>query len=1200
VNVDQGTLAFSGGGSNTGGTMAVDAGATLRFNGGTFTMDAASSTTGAGDVTFASGVVNLDGAYTVTGITTISGSGTANFNTPTATLTTLNMAGTLGGTGSQNITGAFNWTGGTLASTGTTTVDNTATLTMSGGTRTLGNGGNTARTLVNNGTANLTGDLNISSSGGANPGSLFQNNGTFNVTIEADIRNNNFGGAAGRFTNTGTFNKSGVGTTTNVSAVFTNTGTVNADQGILILSGGGTSTGGTMAVDAGANLRFNGGTFTVDAASSTTGAGDVTFDSGTINLDGAYTVTGITTVSGATANFNSPATTLTTLNFSSGTLGGSGSQNITGAFNWTAGTLANTGTTTIDNSATLTMSGTSAKTLGNGGNTGRTLVNNGAANLSGGNLNISSSGGANPGSLFQNNGTFNALDNADITNNNFGGVAGRFTNAGTFNKSGVGTTTDISALFTNTGTINANEGTLSISGPFTNYDAASDTLTGGTYNVTSNFRFLNADIDTNRASITLSGLASQITDHTGATNALADFSLNDTGAFFGIVNNRDFTTTAAFTNRGDVQIGGGTFDAASITNEASGEFFGFGTIFDAITNSGTVRAAGGTLFMGGTIGGPAGTIQIDAGAALDIAGSGGDSDSDFLVHNGSDLNLGANDILVGEDYSNANLGVGNNFNHRANITGAGQILADTPFTISASGNVTGGSTIDFGNHRVGDGIDLSYQVNHNGTAGASPQVRTAIQTSVNGGNITDSRLSGAGVTASNLAPILAGAGSGPLGVRFEATSAGALVGQSIHIEDNFDNVAGLTLGITGAAYNMASASLDPTDFDLGNFHVGDPIAAVPIRITNTAPAGAFSEDLLADNFVISDDVMLTGGSPSSVQVIAGGSNNQVMLLVDVSQAGPRAGSLRMDLTTTGEVNGVPIPGLLPLLFSEPSVSLRATAYRFADPTPHAPEPVDFGIVHVGDTPQQALTISNGAPADGFSESLDAAIGTPTGSATTDNGSFTGLAPGSTNNMSLVVGIDTSTAGAKSGTATITLNSNGAGSSGLGLTPLTSQTVNVQGQVNNFAVADVAKLAGDGTFSMTGASEFTLDLGTVIQGQPSLDAELGIINDVLAPADDLAGSFTLAAPDFTLTSFDPFTGLAAGSTRGGLMVELDTSMVGMFSGQITLNPRSTNPRPFSMDLSPITIRLVGEVQPVPEPATIALVIALLAFAALRRR
>ena len=128
--------------------------------------------------------------------------------------------------------------------------------------------------------------------------------------------------------------------------------------------------------------------------------------------------------------------------------------------------------------------------------------------------------------------------------------------------------------------------------------------------------------------------------------------------------------------------------------------------------------------------------------------------------------------------------------------------------------MAGGSTIDFGNHRVGDVVNRSYQVNHNGTAGDSPQVRTAIQTSVNGGNITDSRLSGAGVTASNLAPIASGANSGPLGVTFTASSAGALVGQSVHIEDNFDNVVGLTLGITGAAYNPAVANVTPTNDQL--------------------------------------------------------------------------------------------------------------------------------------------------------------------------------------------------------------------------------------------------------------------------------------------------------------------------------------------------------------------------------------------------
>jgi hypothetical protein len=202
---------------------------------------------------------------------------------------------------------------------------------------------------------------------------------------------------------------------------------------------------------------------------------------------------------------------------------------------------------------------------------------------------------------------------------------------------------------------------------------------------------------------------------------------------------------------------------------------------------------------------------------------------------------------------------------------------------------------------------------------------------------------------------------------------------------------------------------------------------------------------------------------------------------------------------------------------------------------------------------------------------------------------------------MTVGIDTSTARVINRTAFVEFESDGTGINSLGQTELPIQIVQVSGQVNNFAAADLAKLAGDGTFSMTGPSEFTLDLGTVIQGQPSLDAELGVINDVLAPADDLAGSFTLAAPDFTLTGFGPFTGLAAGSTRGGLTVELDTDTVGMFTGQITFNPRSTNARPFSMDLAPITINLRGEVQPIPEPATLSiLIISLIATTALRVR
>jgi hypothetical protein len=322
---------------------------------------------------------------------------------------------------------------------------------------------------------------------------------------------------------------------------------------------------------------------------------------------------------------------------------------------------------------------------------------------------------------------------------------------------------------------------------------------------------------------------------------------------------------------------------------------------------------------------------------------------------------------------------------------------------------------------------------------------------VNGGNLTDLRLTGAGVTAANFGPVAAGADSGDLPVTFHATSGGPLTGQQVRIVNNFDNVTEQTLQITGAAY------------------------------------------------------------------------------------------------------------------------------RYANPTPHTPEPVNFGIVHVGDAVQQALSITNNAPNDGYSERLNASIGNATGGATTNSGSFTALLPGSTNNTILVVGVSTATAGAKTGTATISLTSTGAGTSGLADTPLADQTVNVQAQVNNFAAANIVKLAGNGALVMNGANDFTLNLGSSALGLPALSAELGVANTAAAPADDLAGSFTTAAPSFSLSGFGPFSGVAAGSTQSGLLVGLNSSTAGSYSGQITLQPQSTNAQPFSANLPLVTIHLVGEVK-----------------------
>src|SRR5205085_8148825 len=112
---------------------------------------------------------------------------------------------------------------------------------------------------------------------------------------------------------------------------------------------------------------------------------------------------------------------------------------------------------------------------------------------------------------------------------------------------------------------------------------------------------------------------------------------------------------------------------------------------------------------------------------------------------------------------------------RANVSGSGLINAAGNVGQSLSGNLTNGTTTTpitaFGNVHVGDSNTRNYQVNNTGTSG--PSLRGALQTSVNGGNITDGRLSGSGVTASNFGPIALGANTGNLGLTFNATSAGA-------------------------------------------------------------------------------------------------------------------------------------------------------------------------------------------------------------------------------------------------------------------------------------------------------------------------------------------------------------------------------------------------------------------------------------------
>ena len=253
--------------------------------------------------------------------------------------------GILSGTATVVVGGAFAWTAGTMKGGGTTELAGTATLTMSGAANKVLEG----HTLVNDGTVTLSqGNLLLRDF------SLLDNNGTLNVTDEADLVESN--NANSRFRNDGTFTKTGAGHDhTPFRPPLRQQWHRPRDlRHVATEAHGGTSTAGTFDVAGGAALEFA-NDYTLDAASSVSGAGAGLFTGGTVTINGTYALGGPTTISGG-ATFNTP-TTFTTLNLVSGRLGGSGALVVGSALNWTEGTMEGGGTTTVAGTATLTMSG---------------------------------------------------------------------------------------------------------------------------------------------------------------------------------------------------------------------------------------------------------------------------------------------------------------------------------------------------------------------------------------------------------------------------------------------------------------------------------------------------------------------------------------------------------------------------------------------------------------------------------------------------------------------------------------------------------------------------------------------------------------------------------------------------------------------------------------------------------------------------
>jgi hypothetical protein len=369
----------------------------------------------------------------------------------------------------------------------------------------------------------------------------------------------------------------------------------------------------------------------------------------------------------------------------------------------------------------------------------------------------------------------------------------------------------------------------------------------------------------------------------------------------------------------------------------------------------------------------------------------------------------------------------------------------------------------------------------------------------------------------------------------------------------------LTLDIVDQVTPPAQAALNtPTTIIFPNVHVGGTDSQF-ISVTNTAAAGAANLDV---SVAASGSATATG----TVSQLAPGATNasDIAVGIDTSTAGALNGQVSVFYVSDeggGSTSASPS--------EDPTIDVFGAAYRLATDTV-TPNGLD---VHLGASGAQSLTIANTGPNDTFSENLIATVVGTTG-AVTASGTTGDITPQQSG--TIAVDFSTSTAGAI-GTVTLDLKSDGTGIDGLGVTDLGDVTVPVSVTGNNYADPEIT--SGNGTLNDVSPGNYTLDLGSLLQGATPVAVTLSALNAAAGPADNLGGTYTInGGTGFTNASFDAFSDIGANDGSPTNTVALNTSKAGDFSETIVLHPTDSNSLGFSQTLPDETVTVTGSVVP----------------------
>ncbi|MEP6780705.1 MAG: choice-of-anchor D domain-containing protein, partial [Gemmatimonadaceae bacterium] len=1032
-------------------------------NGGTLVLSSNVTGGAGGQILAGAGSTVIQNGVTLSGIINTSGAGSfrptnnANNFLDAVTLSgTLDMAST---TGSERVLNG-------LTLNGNVNVNNNSVLAFQG-TQTLG--GNGSIVFGNTGSSNA---VAVDASGseltiGANM-HIRGENGTVGAQYYVGSNGTNI-------LNNGHISADVAGGTINITqATITNNGTLEAlNGGTLVLSSNVTGTAnGQIFAGAGSTVLQNGIKMSGIVNSSGSGVLRATnnsanfFDGVTLNgnLDLATATGTDRVINGLVLNGNVNINQNSVFAFQ-------GTQTVSGTGTIVLGNTGSSNRVALDQSNSVLTIGSGVTIRGENGTVGTqnfvgsnntTIANNGhiSADVNGGTLTLTQA-------VFSNNATLEAkngglLNINAVVNNTANGVVGA-SNNGVALLNGVAmtggtitTTTGGRFVATNSAANFLND--VTVNGKIDLATATASVRVAGTTGMT---MLAGSTIDINNNSVlvfqgdqALSGTGSILFGNTGSSNHLAIDQSNATltigsGILVHGVNGTIGTNQYVGTNASHlVNNGIINSDGGGLITIAPG-------LLASVVNNGTLRAQNGTLSLGLPVTGT-GILQVDATGILNMSGSGANVQDKLIIGStGAALNTANQNITINKDYTNASAGSGNTFVKRAGVNGSGAINAggNTAQAITGTGvtnGTTSNATLTIGNVRVGTST-YNYQIANTGTVGAD--LRGAVQTSVNGGNITDARLGGGGIAAGLYGPIATTFNSGDRAVTFNAATAGALsplTGQAINLRSVYDNLAdqklNIALSANAAAYNVAVGSTTPAPINIGNTRVNGTLAG-NLTVANTAAAGGFSEKLDAS---FGANTGAAGNNGGAVSLLAAGSTNNSAMGVTLTTAtsGAKTGTVKVNYVS----NGTGTSGLDNLAVGSQDVTVNGNVFQTAAGTLNS-TPLNFGTVQVGQSVSKTLSISNSATgAAGFVEDLNAAFGSKTGTGTSlfsGTGSINGLLAGATNTTGMTVNVNTAAAGTINGSIRVNYTSAGAVngiSNGLGTLSVGGSDFGVSGDI----------------------------------------------------------------------------------------------------------------------------------------------------------